>query len=496
MKIGLQKIVGLKNMSKKAQENLIVAILIAVGFYAANYYMLGTHELWRDEAQAWLLARDCSISELFGMMKSEGHPVLWHLLMFPFAKMGFAAENIGLISLALTTLGVAVVALFAPCGYAFKISFALLCSYQLSVISRSYSLAVLGIALLICLYKYRHERPVLYAFLLFFLTQIHIIFEGLAIGLIIISFYEAVIDKQYRKDFRQYLPCAFGLLGVLIIAIFLSGCNSGNMGALLLDGPKALKRLYDALTEIGINTTDIRYAPIAVAGVALLKFVFVAYLFCIKKRYKELFLFCCTFGAMALVHEYVFLSSIQRAICFVLCVFLFMVIIMERSAKENELTVFEKMLKFAAIASYTLLFVCATEYIFVASETDSAKPFSDAFMVSEVLKEKYPDGVVVVTNSDALSGAVLAYDEKAVGYSLSRGEYYTYVDWTKELYSDMSGDEIRQFVETELPTAPAVVFLCDVNNIPDGLLQDMTCVLFRSNSDICSDEMILLYRLR
>ena len=46
------------------------------------------HENWRDEAQAWLLARDLSIPELFEQMSYEGHPCLWHLLLMPLVRLG------------------------------------------------------------------------------------------------------------------------------------------------------------------------------------------------------------------------------------------------------------------------------------------------------------------------------------------------------------------------------------------------------------------------
>lgn len=41
------------------------------------------HEPWRDEIQAWLLARDShSLAELWHNSRYEGHPLLWHVLLF------------------------------------------------------------------------------------------------------------------------------------------------------------------------------------------------------------------------------------------------------------------------------------------------------------------------------------------------------------------------------------------------------------------------------
>ena len=45
-------------------------LFLAVGAYTTNH-----HEMWRDEIQAWLLARDsASVFELFAHLKYEGHP--------------------------------------------------------------------------------------------------------------------------------------------------------------------------------------------------------------------------------------------------------------------------------------------------------------------------------------------------------------------------------------------------------------------------------------
>ena len=40
------------------------------------------HEPWADEAQSWLLARDLGWFQLiFGELRYEGHPGLWHSIL-------------------------------------------------------------------------------------------------------------------------------------------------------------------------------------------------------------------------------------------------------------------------------------------------------------------------------------------------------------------------------------------------------------------------------
>ena len=57
-------------------------------------FLIQSHEMWRDELQAWLLARDSiSITELFQNLKYEGHPGLWHLLLYPLTRISTIPES-------------------------------------------------------------------------------------------------------------------------------------------------------------------------------------------------------------------------------------------------------------------------------------------------------------------------------------------------------------------------------------------------------------------
>ena len=73
---------------------------------AAYVIVVGTvmcfHEPWFDEAQAWLIARDCSWREMIlERPHYEGHPPLWWMMLAAPAKLGVPYE-IGLKSINLT----------------------------------------------------------------------------------------------------------------------------------------------------------------------------------------------------------------------------------------------------------------------------------------------------------------------------------------------------------------------------------------------------------
>ena len=54
-------------------------------FLAIVGVKFGYHEQWKDEWQAWFLARDLNVPDLLGFLYYEGHPALWYLWMKPFS---------------------------------------------------------------------------------------------------------------------------------------------------------------------------------------------------------------------------------------------------------------------------------------------------------------------------------------------------------------------------------------------------------------------------
>ena len=78
----------MRNLNKKTVSEATFAWLLTGVFFAVASFTLLNHEMWRDELQAWLLARDSNGPfELFQNLKYERHPGLWHLLLMPLSRM-------------------------------------------------------------------------------------------------------------------------------------------------------------------------------------------------------------------------------------------------------------------------------------------------------------------------------------------------------------------------------------------------------------------------
>jgi len=113
------------------------ALLLAMG--------LAHHEMWRDELQAWMLARASPTpAALLANMRYEGHPALWHLMLMPLAHATARPEVMQALHFVVAVLGVAAFVAWAPFPLwlrgLFVVSYLPLFEY--GVLSRNYVLAL------------------------------------------------------------------------------------------------------------------------------------------------------------------------------------------------------------------------------------------------------------------------------------------------------------------------------------------------------------------
>jgi hypothetical protein len=149
--------------SGPSPKRLEITLLTA---YAAVVVLLTLrHEPWRDEADAWLVARDLPLSELVPWTRHAGTPFLWYLLLLPFARLGAPYGSMRFVHL---VIALAVAALFvtkAPFSLFTKalFFFSFYGLYQYPVIARSYSLGILLTFILVALYARRDRYILAYA---------------------------------------------------------------------------------------------------------------------------------------------------------------------------------------------------------------------------------------------------------------------------------------------------------------------------------------------
>ena len=108
--------------------------------------VLFNHEMWRDEIQAWLLARDSSnILNLLNNLKYEGHTPLWHLLLFPLTKFQLSISSMQFLSWIIGVLTALIILFISPFGRLEKILFIFgyYFFYEYVILSRNYGISLL-----------------------------------------------------------------------------------------------------------------------------------------------------------------------------------------------------------------------------------------------------------------------------------------------------------------------------------------------------------------
>lgn len=206
------------------------------------------HEMWLDEAQAWVILRDCPLSELPRRLNIEGHPPLWYLVLYPFVKFGFPVDYASLISWFFMAAG-ALVLLFKV-ELPFSLKAAILASsgflYFNSVMLRVYCLIPPLMFLILWLYPKRGQHPVLYGLIIALLANTHLFISGIVGMLGIFMIYE-LFSQWKSSGSKENIGRMIGLfiagVGVLVLVLPLVGSIENN-------GTTFMERLPDSRNYI------------------------------------------------------------------------------------------------------------------------------------------------------------------------------------------------------------------------------------------------------
>lgn len=135
--------------------------LVVLGFGVFALLGILRHELWEDELQAWMLARDSnSILHLFQNMRYEGHPALWHVLLLGLTKLGHNPLLMQLLSWLIGVGSACCINYFSPLPRIQKLTltFSYFLFYEYTIVSRSYGLGICLAFIFCALSDWRKNR--------------------------------------------------------------------------------------------------------------------------------------------------------------------------------------------------------------------------------------------------------------------------------------------------------------------------------------------------
>ncbi len=433
------------------QKNRL-AVLLTACYVVMNLLIALRHEMFRDEAQAWLIARDLSLGQLFSQLQYEGHPCLWYLLLFPFAKLGLPVEIMAVLSLSLMGIAAWLLLTKAPFSNAAKtvciLSGAFV--YYLPVISRSYALVPPLLMLTAVLYPDRQKKPVLYALALLMLSQTHVLLCGLVGMLMLFWALErlALLRKKQVSVGASWLALGIMLTGVCLLVALLPGATM-NDSAMPMRGAsdtsviEVLKRAFFIFGDAQrtLNSLFLYEHGNWYYSILLLPLFGACVVFgwrCLRRAPKPTLAFLAAFAWQMFVYVFVYSYSMQRLLLllwqFLFCAWLAMAeadqstTIAHKScqAPQGGWNLFTAMN--VAVLSLALLTIPRI-YTDVRFEVGVSGFYSRAGDVAHYIQTQLPADAVLIADSEAEAAPVAAYLPKGRVYNPLRQNFQNFSTW-------------------------------------------------------------------
>jgi hypothetical protein len=162
------------------------SVILTFIFAAVAVFGVYHHEMWRDEYQAWLIARNShSLAELFRNCTYEGHPMFWHIILFGLTSITIKPFAMQLLNVAFGAGAVFLFSRFRQSSILQKILFAFsyYVLFEYTMITRYHSLTLFLVLLFCTLYQNRQKNFYWLCLLLVALANTSLIDNVIAIAL-------------------------------------------------------------------------------------------------------------------------------------------------------------------------------------------------------------------------------------------------------------------------------------------------------------------------
>ena len=218
----------LPQLSDSSYAMAVSALFLLLGGIIAWH-----HEMWRDEMQAWLIARDSAspIEVLYHLNRYDGHPGLWHLCLYVLKLITQSPIIMQPFHLIISAVSAYIFLRYSPFTRLQKTLFVFgyLPFYEYAIICRNYALGVLLLFLFCALFRnWRRRLPLLGLILLLMChTSVHALIIVISILIGLCWELLANADRPARKEIRIGLGLILFGIVTAIIQLKPSGPNLG-----------------------------------------------------------------------------------------------------------------------------------------------------------------------------------------------------------------------------------------------------------------------------
>lgn len=387
---------------QKIFNKKVLSWFIFILYSILNLFLMLKHEPWRDEIHAWLMAKELSFSELVVASRFDGHPILWHLILMPFAKNGFPIITLNIISYVIILISAYLLLFKTNLSLFFKaiVLFTIPFTYIYSAISRNYCLIVLLLVLIALLYDKRYEKPILYSILIALLVHTHSLAWGIVAGLTItFHFYEILLFFKHKSNVNIKKV----LIGLILIVV------STILVVLELYGTTN--------TDYGVYISSYILRFVGMLIIILFSFlIFTIYNESYIKEYLILF-----FGLFfqIIIYTCVYSSVLFQRFMLIFVLILFYLLLLSKADFEKR--------KLNILCIIYLLFMCIfASKSFVDTITNDVKyHYSSAQEMANYINENLPENTTILIDASIIGQSIIPYLDTANFYDIAYDSYVT-----------------------------------------------------------------------
>ncbi len=484
--------------------------------FLSNYFLLFlyiaivsvvsyNHEVWRDEVDPWLLARDVDLPGLFRYSRNSGHPALWHIILIPFAKLGFPNFTLSIVHLSFA-ISTAYLFLFHSTLKKYLVVLLIFGYYFLfeyAIIARNYAVSIFLLFLIATLYSKRFEKPILFAFLFFLLENCNIYMTIVASGIGLIYLIEIVEQKNFKPRI---------LLGLAIMIIGAIACMLQLIPTDERQASPTNTGMFHMINSMALPVSlAFSFLPGVIGKRAIWSLFFIPVGFFVFFRIKKLFIFFTwVILILSFIFTFVYMTGHRHA------GFLLLTIVFALWIKPHYETIPKPENIYNSLSEYcfsfikepeklfqimlTISFLVSLRYSYQESVKDILYSYSNVKEVSEyIMANGYDsDKYIIATHNPDRGKAILYYlKNKKTLYYPALESFGSHMWWTKKNSEagPMDLDDVVNATREKFKGQNDILFLSDTELREDKDRYELIYIT-KSRVEFVKDENFFLYKLK
>lgn len=438
----------LETIKQKIKENRLNICIVLLYAIITLIISLIFHEKWRDEAQAWMIARDLDFIGILKQMKYEGHPPLWHLILMPFAKLGFPYITESVISWLVMCVSVWLIWTRSPFKIGTKILITLTTPiiYSYTIIARNYCLIPLALSLIAINYPERENKPIQYSLSILLLAYTHILMLGLVGILYYIYFMDQLFYKKKTKEQTKKVVIALiiAIIGLALLAVLLFSSVETNSelpltSILSID----ILQIYEKICRILQQMFGRTMSKYLIFRVCICLYSILLIIWQARKNYENLIIGLTAILWQMFIYLFIYDSSEQKVNSMLLiCIFIAWLNLITKSKEEKNKDIEQAMTAGCLI----LLLISNIEGVTWCAK-DVLNRYSNARIAAEYIEENLEEDAIFICTDAPYSSAIIPYTENKKFWNPSTEEYFTYMVWDEISNRELSINEIIEKVQ-------------------------------------------------